>query len=1040
MAASAGPGAGTQGEVGFALRNISMIGTLRMLSRLVLLAFLAGCCFVLFGAENRVVEAGERNTPRAVSGQADFSGLSFSADAPAFSLDGEWEFYWQQLLSPMDFARGIQGLPQMVKVPGPWNPYAPRTDNLAGFGYGTYRLTITAPKNIRSLALDFASPRTAHKLWVNGTLVSSDGVVSPSAEIGEARYYNKIIPVSAANGTVELVLQVSNYLHYKGGLRRSILLGDYRAMERRYSRENVGRVFTFGAMATVGFFYIMLFSIRRSEKAALFFGLFVLFISLREITLDSIILLQLIPDLPQSVILRIEYLSMFGLVVYTWFVDALLPEYMPKKLLQGLFCLSALQIGFILYSPVWFFSRYLFLTNLFLAAVLLYLLFIIVKATLRKDPSSGFLLCGHVILLASITNDQLYYSDLIQTGNFYSWGLLALTGIQAVLIMKRFIAAFDAVEALNQRLAKMDKFKDDFLAEVSHELLTPVHGINGFLESIRDSAAQRLAADERRTLDTAIGINRRLGNLVADIQTFLRLRHRDIVLRTENIQLRSQVELIIATCRIMIGDKELILVNSVDPAIYVRADRDKLQQVLHNLIENALKYTENGKIEIYAMAGDEVAVHVSDTGVGIPEEYCRTIFEPYIRVAESGKERPEGSGLGLSIAKKLVGLQGGGIWVKSKAGTGSTFSFTLPSGTEPASEPSQEAAEAARTAGEPSQFPAGVEATILIVDDEPLNLDILAHHLSNHSFRIVRAGDGRQALEEMEKERFDLVVLDLMMPDMSGYEVCRHIREKYPLVELPVIILTVRNKPDDIVQALSAGANDYLCKPFAKKELLARISSLILMKKSYHAAIISQRRFLLAQIEPHFFYNVMNTIMGLCLSEPVRAYELLGEFSSLIRRRLHMNNQKQTIQIGEELALIVSYLRIEQARFGEAIRYEICCEASTTLQIPPLLLEPLVENAVKHGLCEKPGGGCVTITIRPMGDEVEFRVADDGVGIDSEKIRSLLTGDMAGDGIGIDNICRRLRIEFGRDLHIEAGENGGVQVWFCIPAKEGAKA
>lgn len=1018
------------------MRNRSFAEILRLLPRLFLLIFLVGCCFAFFGAENRVVAAGDSNSPRAVNGRVDFSGSSFSKDEPAFSLDGEWEFYWHQLLSPIDFARGMQEAPQIVQVPGPWNQYVPKTDNIAGFGYGTYRLTITVPKNVRSLTLDFASPRTAHKLWVNGTLVSSDGVVSPYAEIGEARYYNKIIPVSVASGTVELILQVSNYLHYKGGLRRSILLGDYRAMESSHSSKNIGRMFTFGAMATVGFFYIMLFLIRRSEKSALFFALFVLPISLREITLDSIILLQLFPDIPQSMLLRIEYLSMFGLVVYAWYVDSLLPEYMPKKLRQGLFTLSSLQVGIILYSPVWFFSRYLFVTNLFLALVLLYLLFIVIKATLKKDPSSKFLLCGHVILLATIINDQLYYSDFIQTGDLYSWGLLALIGIQAVLIMKRFIAAFDAVEALNQRLAKMDKFKDDFLAEVSHELLTPVHGIHGFLESIKDSAARRLEADENRILDTAISINRRLANLVMDIQTFLRLRHKDIVLQTDNIQLRSQVELIITICRIMIADKNLSLTNSVDPTIYVRADRDRLQQVLHNLIENALKYTENGEIEIHAVAGGEVVVHVADTGGGISEDDCRKIFDPYVRALESQREHPEGSGLGLSITKKLIELQGGNIWVTSKVGIGSTFSFTLPSGTEPANESSLTAVEPEAEATEPVRFLAEVEATILIVDDESVNLDILEHHLSNHSFRIVRAKDGFQAVEELKKNRFDLVVLDVMMPDMSGYEVCRHIRQKHPLAELPVIIVTVRNKPDDIVSALSAGANDYLSKPFAKKELLARISSLLLMKKSYHEAILSQRRFLLAQIAPHFFYNVLNTIMGLCLTDPLRAYELLGEFSSLTRQRLQINTMRQSIRLGEELSLIVSYLTIEQARFGELIRYKIDCEVPESIAIPPLLLEPLVENAVKHGLCEKPGGGCVTITIRQEGNEVVFRVSDDGVGINTKKLEEILEEKPDSSSIGLDNIQRRLKIEYGESLFIENVEGGGTVVGFKIPLRE----
>lgn len=977
---------------------------------------------------------------RAVNGLIDLRTVKLDDDTAAIRLDGEWDFYWHQLLRPEDFYRDVPRQHLSVRVPAPWNDAVLSGEALPGFGYGTYRLVVYAPKVDEPLALRFAAPRTAHRLWVNGRLLSAAGTVSDRPETAEARYFNRIIPVRGEDGVLEIVLQVSNYLHSKGGLRRSIELGDAARLQQEFDTSNAASLAMFGVFVTLGISNLAFFLTRRRERAALFFALFMFLTALRTVTVEkttgTLMALLLAPDLPQDLLLRVEYLSIFSLTFYILFVGALLPDFFPRRFLRGVTVGSLLLAAVFLFAPIWFFSRHLGIVNLLFAGALLYILIRLIQATRTRGTESRILLAGHFLMMASIINDQLFYADRIQTGNYYYWGFLVVAISHALLVLRRFAVAFDSVESLNRRLEETNRFKDDFLAEVSHELLTPVHGIRGLLESVRDSAAVRLNPRESRTLDTVIGINQRLATMVADIQDFLRLRQRDLALHPEAVNLHGVIELALATCRVLVGGKPLTLINAAPPDLFVWCDRSKLQQILLNLTENAVKYTSSGEVTLGATDGEEVTVWVEDTGIGIPAEDQQRIFEPYVRVDDRPDGPYHGSGLGLSVVKRLVELQGGRVGVMSRVGEGSRFTFTLPR-TDPG--PDIKKSDMPDWSDAPPIFPGteSVTATVLVVDDEPINLEVLEQHFRDEPYRIVRAGNGRQALSWIRRQSFDLVVLDLMMPDISGYEVCRAIRERYTLLELPVLILTIRNRPADIVQALSIGANDYLAKPFEKQELLARVSTLILMKRSLQEAVQSQRDRLMAQIKPHFFYNVMNTIMGFCLTDPERAYELLGDFSGLIRRRLSLSETQRFISLREELDLVRAYLKIEQARFGDALDWEIRCEMDESLSFTPLLLEPLVENSVKHGVREKGGGGRVTVDIELDGGEIRFRVADNGVGMSAERLREVLAD--GAEGIGLRNIRRRLQLEYRRTLHIKSRPGEGTTVWFKLPLPKGVR-
>ncbi|MEE3719825.1 response regulator [Tumidithrix elongata RA019] len=472
--------------------------------------------------------------------------------------------------------------------------------------------------------------------------------------------------------------------------------------------------------------------------------------------------------------------------------------------------------------------------------------------------------------------------------------------------------SFTALEAKNTKLRELDKLKDEFLANTSHELRTPLNGIIGLAESLIDGATGPLSDNTKSNLDTIASAGRRLATLVNDILDFSRLKHRNIDLQIKPIAVREIVSVVLVLCQSLVGNKPLQLVNAVSADLpLVDADENRLQQILYNLLGNAIKFTETGTIEVSAkivaghvstplsrdgalsarlqsfLQNSQIEIAIADTGIGIPENKLDRIFESFEQADGSTARVYGGTGLGLAVTKQLVELHGGTIAVSSSVGEGSRFSFTLPMAKEHSQEhhlsdrpsishppevlldgtesktvglepelsiPEFVAPELVERNGWASDLPSAHPTPhvpiappliadegnlkILIVDDEPVNLQVLVNNLSLANYAIAQANNGLEALALIEQGfKPDLVLLDVMMPHMTGYEVSQKLRERFMPSELPIVMLTAKNQVSDLVAGFEAGANDYLTKPFSKDELLARIKTHINLCK-----LISENR------------------------------------------------------------------------------------------------------------------------------------------------------------------------------------------------------
>jgi signal transduction histidine kinase len=687
-------------------------------------------------------------------------------------------------------------------------------------------------------------------------------------------------------------------------------------------------------------------------------------------------------------------------------------------------------------------------------------IFLIIIRNRQQGVKVYYILLGVFFLTITWIVAQTRYQLAIDSPYYLTITLVLVVLSQSFLMTDQMQGSFLKSERLAQQLLVRDRQKDEFLAKTSHELRTPLHGIINLSESLLENKETPLASEHRENIRLLHLIGRRLSGLVNDILDMNRIRYGQLNVHLKPVDLYVSTRFVMETLSIAPFKSSVRLVNELPSRLpLILADENRLRQILYNLLENGLKYTDQGSVSISAeRSGALLYIAVSDTGRGIPNEAMENLFEPFFQHDDEGFRSRDGIGLGLSISKQLVELQGGHLQVESEVGIGSRFIFTLPIFLDSV----QEAAvaveksetdqlnpsytgrnkEYGKWTGQPSLHQDGHALPtlsarhmplnhgemfhILIVDDEPSNLKVAMDAIDSLGHTYTTAGGGIEALETLREIKPDLVLLDLMMPGVSGLDICREIRTLYDLSELPVLMLTASGQTRDTIAAFSAGANDILQKPFELAELRARVQSLLAMKSSSERAIRREMDFLQAQIPPHFLYNSLNALVGLSYKDVDKLRETIHHLTTYLRAKFTFVFHGDEVPLERELELVRAYLAIEQLRFGQRLIVRYTIDEDAHILLPPLILQPIVENAVRHGIGQKPEGGTVDIIISKRDWGVEIVVEDDGVGMDEDKLKLLITGKPS--GVGIHNVNRRLQMRYGRSLEIVSQPNKGTKI------------
>ncbi|HMB89939.1 MAG TPA: ATP-binding protein [Rhodothermales bacterium] len=428
--------------------------------------------------------------------------------------------------------------------------------------------------------------------------------------------------------------------------------------------------------------------------------------------------------------------------------------------------------------------------------------------------------------------------------------------------------ALQTVAEQSEQLQSLDEAKSRFFANISHEFRTPLLLILGPLEDLRDGLQGTLSEEAHEQVALAHRNSHRLLHLVNQLLDVSRLETGRLTLQVQHVDAVAFANRVAETFASMAKRKHIdFQIDAPDEPLRVYFDPDQLEKVLTNLLGNAFKFSPRESTVTLCLTteDDSFVVAVQDTGPGIAPEHLPHLFERFYQADASSTRRQPGTGIGLALAKELVSLHHGTIEVASEEGKGSTFTVRLPLGHAHFLDE-----ELADPAGPASPLPSQIQnvntanvwldeievddhpvsgdgatgatalvdgedvTTILVVDD---NADVRAYmrrHLEN-KYRVVEAINGKAALEQTRTVLPDLIVSDVMMPEMGGFAFCTALKQDPELDFIPVILLTAKASPESKIAGLEEGADDYLTKPFDVRELIARIENLIASRQRLKA-------------------------------------------------------------------------------------------------------------------------------------------------------------------------------------------------------------
>lgn len=993
---------------------------------------------------------GMQGAPRAVDGVLDLRGTKLD-NWHTLQLDGDWDFYPRSFIES-DPGSALGKSPERISVPGDWKK-ALGTDS--SVGYGSYRLRIlTNPDTDLSYQMTVKDIQTAFRVYANGQLEAEMGHPAESEEDHEARVNTELISLPGTN-EIDIVIEVSNFENAgRGGIARSLLFGSSNATnsDRTY---NVGMQLITLAILLMHAAYIgIIYLFSRKDKVFLLFTL-LLVAAVFSISLDEDKVLLAIWPFDYEVAKKIalfSYAAMTTLMLKLAVSFCLEPKRQRKYRIY--FALTALYGLFIIFAPI---EAVMYSTKIGLFTIVtllpsLWVPVLLVHYIVEKERNAVFLLIAAAGMASTLVWGGFKNAGWVAPG-FYPFDILiAFFGTVAYAVGKYF-RNNSALSELAERLQQADKTKDEFLAQTSHELRTPLHGMVNIAESVLATEGEALTERSRRDLQLLGQVGRRMNLLLGDLLDVSQIRERRISIRLAPVLVQSTAAGVLDMLRYMAVDKPLELeLDMPDDSPAVLADEKRLTQILFNLVHNAIKFTPAGRVSLNArVVGDLLEIRVADTGIGIAPAHLARIFDPYEQA--DPLRGVSGIGLGLAVSRNLIELHGSELVAESEPGSGSVFAFSLPLADPYEQQNAQEEANRLRAANPVPSGPSpdGTEESprlgwpsedvdsrsrILAVDDDPINLRVLRGMLPEEHYLVVSALSGAEALELLDKNVWDLVIADAMMPNMSGYELTERIRKRYSRAELPVLLLTARGRPEDIYAGFAAGANDYVVKPADALELNYRVKALTDLQRAIDERLKIEAAYLQAQIQPHFLFNALNSITALSLIDLDRMNETIEAFGSYLQISFDYWNTRQLVPLERELELVRSYLAIESMRFEDRLHAEILIpdEVDLEVMLPPLSIQPLVENAVRHGVLSRSSGGRVSVTASLEGDQVAFTVEDDGVGMDEATLQSLLKPSRGErQGIGTLNTDRRLKKLYGSGLAIRSRKGAGTSVTFRVP-------
>ena len=464
--------------------------------------------------------------PIAKGGVIDLRAWSFE-ERGQLPISGEWSFYGGELLTPGD--PELLHVKRNVMVPRSWNSYKGKFGMQNGQGFATYRLKLLLAPRDHVLALRVPNIFSSYKLWINGRVMAEQGKGGTSRHASVPKQYPRIVSFAADSGEVELVIQVSNFQHRKGGIWVPMLLGDSDTIVGAQMKTTAKEMLILGSLLIIGIYHIGLYAFRKQEKFTIHFGLLCLFVAARSSVTGESYLLQLFP-IPWEGGMKIEYIS-FALSAVSgyMYVYRLFPMEASKKVIYYVIAIGFVLCAFVLVCPAIVYSRLVAIFQLYVLAVSVYTLCVLIKAKIRRRIGSAFVLAGVAVFVVTVLNDILFYNEWLVYAQLVPLGLFFFMLMQSFIISRRFSSALYQIEhvsyqlrelnvhleerikertlalsAVNESLAQTNRdlqrsetSRRQLMTNISHDLRTPITLLQGYLEAFQDGVVKSEEQQQR---------------------------------------------------------------------------------------------------------------------------------------------------------------------------------------------------------------------------------------------------------------------------------------------------------------------------------------------------------------------------------------------------------------------------------------------------------------------------------------------------------------------------------------------------------------
>jgi len=612
--------------------------------------------------------------PKAANGVLDLSNWDFHNKGEV-NLDGEWEFYWQELLEPADFKTKQLPTPYYMDIPRPWEGYMVAEEKLLGDGYATFRLNLHIPdeSKIKVYGLEVLPMVTAYKLWVDGELAATNGKVGKNERDTTPQYLAKVVPIQSRGTQMELVLQVVNFQHPKGGFWDSLSFGPFQQIQNKFLLGSWVKLFLIGALTIIGIYYLLIYLYRRQERYTLFFGLFCLIVAIRNSLVHEFILTIIFNDLDWNLMKKMQYLSYYLIlpVAFTYYYY-LYPDDFNKKIIRAVQLISLTFSAIIIVTPL---KIYYYTENIYNVIVLIslaYWSYSLIRAVHYKRKGILVVIFGSVFLLAAACIDIIGKNISIKDSNLlFPLALFVYTFSQTIIMSMRFSRAFLTVEKLSKDLLNQRKKFEEKNLILNKALRQTAAAEVNFLQ------AQIKPHFLYNSLNTIMGLclnnPKKAYELIGELSSFLQGKFQ-LQGTDDFIPLDKEIELIESYLNIekaRFGER-IKIIYDMDPGVNPQIPPLILQPIVENAVKHGIyPRKEGGTIQIMVKKEDQNAVlTIKDNGMGMPIKKIDRFL--------TGQEK-RSSGL-QNVNKRLEAYFGCGLQIMSEIGKGTTVSIKIPWG------------------------------------------------------------------------------------------------------------------------------------------------------------------------------------------------------------------------------------------------------------------------------------------------------------------------------------------------------------------------